>query len=93
MDWHLWTVWWVWIVAGVVLGVLEVLTPGFVFLGFAAGAALTGVLVGFGLAPASFPELMLIFAGLSIVSWIGLRRFAGVRSGQVQIVDRDVNDN
>jgi inner membrane protein len=88
-----WTIWWVWIVAGFVLGILEVLTPGFIFLGFAAGAVLTGVLVGLGLAPQSFPPLLLIFAALSVLAWIVLRRVAGVRNGQVQISDRDVNDN
>ena len=93
MDWQLWTIWWVWIVAGVGLGILEVLTPGFVFLGFAIGAMLTGAVVGLGLAPASFPPLLLIFAALSVLAWIGLRRFVGVREGQVQISDRDVNDN
>lgn len=90
---EMWTVWWVWIVAGFALGILEVLTPGFIFLGFAAGAVLTGALVGLGLAPASFPELLLIFAALSVLSWIALRRLAGVRSGQVKTSKRDVNDN
>ena len=34
----LWQVWWVWIVAGFALGVLEVIAPGYIFLGFAIGA-------------------------------------------------------
>ena len=41
-------VWWLWIVAGFALGVLEVIVPGFIFLGFAIGAALTGALIGLG---------------------------------------------
>lgn len=89
----MWTVWWVWMVAGFLLGILEVMTPGFIFLGFAAGAVLTGGLVGLGLAPQSFPQLLLIFAALSVVCWVLLRRFAGVRDGQVQISHRDINDN
>lgn len=89
----MWATWWVWIVAGFGLGILEVLTTGFIFFGFAIGAALTGALLGFGIAPASFPELMLIFAALSVVAWIILRRVAGVREGQVRISDRDVNDD
>lgn len=89
----MWTVWWVWIVAGFALGIFEVLTPGFIFLGFAVGAVLTGILVGIGLAPDNFPPLLLIFAALSVVAWLGLRRFAGVRGGQVTRSDKDVNDN
>ena len=39
--------WWAWVVLGFALGVLEVLAPGYIFLGFAIGAVLTGiVLVG-----------------------------------------------
>ncbi len=41
----MWTVWWVWVVAGFLLGILEVFTPGFIFLGFAVGAILTGHLL------------------------------------------------
>lgn len=89
----MWTVWWVWVVAGFVLGILEVFTPGFIFLGFAVGAVLTGALVGVGLAPASFPQLLLIFAAFSVLAWFGMRRLAGVRQGQVKISDKDVNDN
>lgn len=89
----MWTVWWVWVVAGFLLGILEVFTPGFVFLGFAVGAVLTGAIVGVGLAPASFPQLLLIFAALSVLAWFGMRRLAGVRQGQVTISQKDVNDN
>ena len=35
--------WWAWIVLGFALGVLEILVPGFIFLGFAIGAVLTGI--------------------------------------------------
>jgi membrane protein implicated in regulation of membrane protease activity len=89
----MWTVWWVWVVAGFLLGILEVFTPGFIFLGFAVGAVLTGAVVGVGLAPASFPQLLLIFAALSVLAWFGMRRLAGVRQGQVTISQKDVNDN
>jgi membrane protein implicated in regulation of membrane protease activity len=89
----MWTVWWVWVVAGFLLGILEVFTPGFIFLGFAVGAVLTGAVVGVGLAPASFPQLLLIFAALSVLAWFGMRRLAGVRQDQVTISQKDVNDN
>jgi uncharacterized membrane protein YgcG len=48
-----WSIWWVWIVAGFLLGMLEIIVPGYIFLGFAIGAVVTGILVGIGFAPAS----------------------------------------
>ena len=83
--------WWAWIVLGFALGVLEILSPGYIFLGFAIGAVVTGVLVGLGL-PASLPLLALIFAVISVVAWLALRRSMGIREGQVKIWDRDIND-
>ena len=88
----MWTIWWVWIAGGFALGVAEVLLPGFIFLGFAAGAVLTGVLLGIGLS-VSLPLLLLIFALLSLASWIGLRATVGVKKGQVKLWDKDINDN
>lgn len=84
--------WWAWVILGFALGVLEVLAPGFIFLGFAIGAVVTGALVGLGL-PAGVPALILIFAVVSVVAWLVLRRVVGVREGQVKIWDRDINDN
>jgi inner membrane protein len=83
--------WWAWVVLGFALGVLEILAPGYIFLGFAIGAIITGALVGFGL-PASLPALILIFAVASVVAWLVLRRTMGVREGQVKVWDRDIND-
>lgn len=86
------TVWWVWIVAGFALGVLEVLTPGYIFLGFAIGAVLVGTGLGLGLLGSNLPVLLLIFALASLAAWLVLRRTMGVRSGQVKLWDRDIND-
>jgi membrane protein implicated in regulation of membrane protease activity len=83
--------WWAWVVLGFALGVLEILAPGYIFLGFAIGAILTGALVGFGV-PAGLPALILIFAVASVAAWLVLRRTMGVREGQVKIWDRDIND-
>lgn len=93
MSVDLMTSWWVWVVAGFALGVLEVLVPGFIFLGFAIGAVLTGVLVGLGVLGGSFPIMLLAFAVLSVASWLGLRATIGVQKGQVKVWDKDVNDN
>lgn len=83
--------WWAWVVLGFALGVLEILAPGYIFLGFAIGAVLTGVLVGIGI-PAGTPALILIFAVASVIAWLILRRTMGVRQGQVKLWDRDIND-
>jgi len=83
--------WWAWVILGFALGVLEVLAPGFIFLGFAIGAVVTGALVGFGV-EAGLPALILIFAVVSVVAWLVLRRVVGVREGQVKVWDRDIND-
>ena len=88
----MWNVWWVWIVAGFALGVLEVLAPGYIFLGFAIGAVLTGILVGIGLMGGSLPALLLVFAVASVAAWLALRRTMGVREGQVKLWDKDIND-
>ena len=84
--------WWAWVILGFILGILEVALPGYIFLGFAVGAVVTGVIVGLGIT-AGATALFLIFAVVSVVSWIALRRLIGVRQGQVKIWDRDINDN
>ncbi len=86
------TVWWVWVVAGFALGVLEVLAPGYIFLGFAIGALVTGAGLGLGLLGNSLAVLILVFAIASLVAWLVLRRTMGVREGQVKLWDRDIND-
>ena len=84
--------WWAWVVLGLALGVLEILAPGYIFLGFAIGAVLTGIIVALGI-PAGVPALILVFAIASLIAWLILRRTMGVRQGQVKSWDRDINDN
>jgi len=86
------SVWWVWIVAGFALGVLEVLVPGFIFVGFAIGAVAIGVLIGVGVLGGSVPMLLVVFGAVSLAAWLVLRRVVGVRRGQVKLWDRDIND-
>lgn len=91
-----WTQPWVWFAAALVLAILEVFAPAYIFLGFAAGAALTGALLwilGSGSAIAgSLPLLLVIFSVLSLICWVVLRKALGVRKGQVKVIDRDIND-
>ena len=90
--------WWVWVVAGCVLGIFEILAPAFVFLGFAIGAVLTGVILWLGLPPAGWmdasgPKHLLVFGVLSLLAWLVLRAVFGLKQGQVKTWDRDINDN
>ncbi|MBB96317.1 MAG: hypothetical protein CML68_17200 [Rhodobacteraceae bacterium] len=86
------SLWWVWAAAALVLGILEVVVPGFIFLGFAIGAFLVAMLLlNLGLV-LSLPLLVLIFAALSLVSWVILRRVFSLPHGQVKRFHDDVND-
>lgn len=94
----IWSLWWVWVAAGIGLAILEIFAPGFVFLGFAVGAAGTGLLLGIGGAfsawlAGSFPATILTFALISLVSWLIMRRYFGVRRGQKTVFDRDINED
>ena len=89
-----WSVWWIWIVGALALGLLEVVAPAQILLGFALGA----LGVGFGLligvpGLTSLPAVMLVFAVLSLIAWIAVRRLVGIREGQVKVFDRDINED
>jgi membrane protein implicated in regulation of membrane protease activity len=93
-----WQLWWVWAVAGLGLGILEVLAPGYIFLGFAAGAVAVGLLLLVGgpfaaWVAGSLPLMLLIFALASLAAWLLLRRVFGIRAGQVKVWDRDINED
>ena len=88
----LWTIWWVWLAAALVLGIAEVLIPGFVFLGFAIGATIVSILkLAFGL-NLSLPLLLLLFAALSLAAWLVMRRIFALPTGQVKKFNHDIND-
>ena len=53
----------------------------------------TGILVGTGIAPVGLAFLLFVFAVLSVLAWLALRRTMGLREGQVKIWDRDINDS
>lgn len=90
--------WWVWIAAGLVLAILEVLAPGFVFAGFALGAVVTGAIIGLGIPgsgwmAASMVNALLVFAVISVVAWLAMRAVMGVRRSQMKRIDRDINED
>lgn len=90
----MWTSWVFWMIAAVVLAILEVFAPSFIFLGFAIGAAVMGLilLVGGSAVSLGLPMTFLVFAVVSLISWIALRQLLGVRRGQVKVWDKDIND-
>ena len=87
-----WTEWWIWMSGAVVLATLEVLIPGYIFLGFAIGAAMMGLLIFFGVTASGLALTLVVFAVLSLISYLAMRRFFGLKTGQVKIWDTDVND-
>lgn len=87
----IWEIWWAWIAAGLALAILELFAPGYIFLGFAVGALVVGVLVALGLAlPLAW--LLVIFAVVSALAWVGFRAALGTREGQAKTFTHDINE-
>ena len=84
--------WWVWVCAALALGVVELLLPGSIFLGFALGALGMAVVVAFW-APANGALMLAIFAVLSLIAWLVLRAVFKRQSSGARIVTRDINEN
>lgn len=82
--------WWGWMTLAAGLGMAELILPGFIFLGFAIGAALVGGLVAAGIGLSS-PGVWVVFGGLSLIVWVILRAIWG-RRGQTRIITHDIND-
>ena len=86
------SIWWVWIAAALGLAILEIFAPGFLFLGFAIGAAFVGLALIGPLKWVSASVILLIFASLSLIAWLILRRIFALSKGQVKTFDHDIND-
>lgn len=96
-DYILWNQYWVWLALGLALGIMEILVPGYILLGFALAAAAMGVLFASGVGPAnammdSLPVTLSVYGGVSLVIWLALRHYFGRRDGQVKVWDKDIND-
>ena len=87
----IWTLWWVWLAAALVLAILEVAIPGFVLLGFAIGALGNALLLLIGVT-LPLPAMVFVFAGLSLVAWLVLRKVFMLPRGQVKRFTEDIND-
>ena len=86
----LYDLWWAWLAFALGLAILEVLAPGFIFLGFAVGAAAMALVVlaapGLGL-----PVLLAIFAVISLLAWIVLRKLFRATDDQSRVIHEDIN--
>jgi membrane protein implicated in regulation of membrane protease activity len=90
--------WWAWVAAGMAVAILELLLPGFIFVGIALGFVGTGLILWAGVWPtawigASFANALLVAAVIALVAWLLLRWTIGVRKGQSKIITRDINDD
>ncbi|MBU2360153.1 MAG: hypothetical protein KKB02_14710 [Alphaproteobacteria bacterium] len=84
-------VWWVWLSAALALATLEVIVPGYIFLGFAVGAAVLALILL--IVPiGSLPLILVIFAVLSLVAYLAMRRVFGLPGEKPKVWDRDIND-
>lgn len=90
-DMSLLSLWWVWLAAALALAILEVLAPGFIFLGFAIGAAAMGVLLLTSFNP-GLPALLAIFAILSLIAWGVLRKLFSRPDSAARKFNHDIND-
>ena len=71
----IWEIWWAWVAAGLVLAILELFAPGFIFVGFAVGAVAVGLLVAFGvvLPLGAWLEFIKVPAALLIGLWAAMQ--------------------
>lgn len=90
METALWHLWWVWLAAALCLAIVEIIVPGFIFLGFGIGAALVTLLVLLPL-DLGLTTLLAIFAGLSLAAWIALRRALRRPDDQTRVIREDIN--
>ncbi|MFI0395784.1 hypothetical protein [Paracoccus jiaweipingae] len=89
----IWSDGWLWLIAGLVLAGLELLLPGYVFLGLALAVATMGLALLLGLWVWGLPSALVATTLLSAAIWLLLRWMMGVQRGQVRLWDRDINDN
>ena len=84
--------WWAWVAFGIVLMLLELMMPSYLFLGFGFGAIVTGIKLALGMTM-SAQYLMLLFSIASLISWVLLRQVFKLPKENVQTFDQGINDN
>ena len=83
---------WLWLIAAFVLAGVELLVPGWAFMGLAASVGSMGVLLLTGLWTAGLPVTLVATALLSAAAWLVFRRLWPTSRGSRRIWDRDIND-
>ena len=78
----IWLNGWLWIAAALILAALELLAPGWVFIGLAAAVGLMGVLMLSDIWSAGLPVTLIVTGILASIVWLILRRVAGRRRGE-----------
>lgn len=87
----IWQEWWVWAAIAIGLVILELIVTGYIFLGFAVGAAFLSIVFFLGFGP-SLPVSALLFAVASLVAWIVARKVFGLKNSGVKTFDHDINE-
>ena len=83
--------WWIWVLGGLAIGALELMAPGYMFLGFAAGAMAAAATSWLGLLT-GFPAQLALAAVVSLVVWAAMRAAFPLQRGAVKRFTRDIND-
>jgi membrane protein implicated in regulation of membrane protease activity len=86
-----------WLAVAFAMGVIELIMPGYLFLGFATGAIFISAVLFLGLETwfsgvAGLAYLVAFYAAISLVSWYVLRKV--LKAGpNLRKVDRDINED
>ena len=85
--------WWAWAILALALACLEITLPAFVFLGMAIGAGFVALVMALGGAGViGAPLSVLMFAVISLIATLVLRKLFSLPKGQVKTFDGDIND-
>jgi membrane protein implicated in regulation of membrane protease activity len=85
--------WWAWAILALALACLEITLPAFVFLGMASGAGCVALVMALGGAGViGAPLSVLMFAVISLIATLVLRKIFSLPKGQVKTFDGDIND-
>ena len=85
--------WWAWAILALALACLEITLPAFVFLGMAIGAGCVAMVMALGGAGViGAPLSVLMFAVISLITTLVLRKLFSLPKGQVKTFDGDIND-
>lgn len=85
--------WWAWAILALALACLEITVPAFVFLGMAIGAGCVALVMALGGAGViGAPLSVLMFAMISLIATLVLRKIFSLPKGQVKTFDGDIND-